>query len=528
MVSAKNSIVKFTAIFAGGTMLSRITGLLRDMVFLRFIHGEALGTFLFAFSMPNMLRDMLGEGATNAAMVPVFAAEKDKKTEAEYRETVASVMGAMFLLFTVITLAGVALMPLVPWALRLLGPITHREMPQTEAELAEMVRLLQWAFPYFLMIGLSVFAMAPLFVAHRYGTSSWSPLILNVVLMVACVFMTGWFENPAWALVIGIWVGGLLQLVVQFWDMHRTTGVLLPKFRLRHPAVAQVFWLLLPVIIGQATGEVNKVVERFFAYSLGPDKVAALYVSNRLVQLPLSIFGTAVAVAILPTLSRAGARGEYGTVKETLLRGFCQSFFLVAPAMAGLLAIREPLIRLLFQWGVSDANATRQAADALLYAGMGLVSYSWVKVSIQGFYAIQNTKIPVIAATISMAMNIVLNILLVRPMGYLGLAFSTTLSYTLNFMIVYIFLCRRYGRMWDAPFLVSLAKIALAAASSGFAAWIIARYAEAQLGSETFIYRCIPVFSAISIAVVVYFGIALLMGIAEARQTFALFSRRLR
>jgi len=471
-----------------------------------------------------MLRDMLGEGATNAAMVPVFSEVKEKQTEAEYKEAVASVLGAMLLVFTVITIAGIALMTFVPGALVLLSSITRREMPQSPDEMAELVRILQWTFPYFLLIGLTAFAMAPLFVARRYGTASWSPLLLNVAMSVSVV-MTGWFKDPAWALVIGAWIGGVAQMVVLFWDMHRHTGILWPKFNLRHSATAKVVLLLTPVLIGQATGEVNKLVDTFFAYNLGPDKVDALYYSQRLIQLPLSIFGIAVSVAILPTISRAAARGEFDSIRDTLKQGFRQTYFLIIPSLVGLIALREPLVRVLFEHGKFTPELTDKTAAAIYYGALGLLAFSWVKISVQGFYAVQNTVTPVLVATISMALNIVFILVLVRPMGYLGLALATTLSYTVNFVLLFILLSKRYGRLWDAELLWSLAKMTVAAALMAALAWESFHLLIEVLGKPSYWKHVVALGGALTVAAVAYAGGCALLRVPEFSQTLRILRR---
>ncbi len=524
MTEHRKDITRFIAIFAGGTMLSRVTGLVRDSVMGHFVTEGPLGTFWFAFSITNMLRDMLGEGATNAAMVPVFSEIKEKQTEAEYKDAVASVLGAMLLVFTVITVIGVAVMPFIPGALGKLTPVTGKELTQTPEELAELVRILQWTFPYFLLVGLTTFAMAPLFVGRRYGTASWSPLLLNVALS-ASVVMTGWFKDPAWALVIGAWVGGVAQLVVLFWDMHRRTGILWPRFNLRHSATARVFLLLAPVLIGQATGEVNKLVDRFFAMSLGTDKVDALYYSQRLIQLPLSIFGIAVSVAILPTISRAATRGEFDSIRDTLKQGFRQSFFLIIPSLIGLVALGRPLIGVLYEHGHFSQELADKTNAAMFYGALGLLSFSWVKISVQGFYAVQNTITPVIVATISMALNIVFILLLVRPMGYLGLALATTLSYTVNFILLFILLSRRYGRLWDGELVLSLAKMTLSALLMGTLAWESFHLLQEFLGAATYLKNAVAVGGALVVAALAYAGGCALLKVPEFSQTLRILKR---
>jgi len=237
------------------------------------------------------------------------------------------------------------------------------------------------------------------------------------------------------------------------------------------------------------------------------------------VQLPLAMFGIAVSVAILPTISRACARGEHHAVRDTMMHGLRQSFFLVVPAMAGLAALREPLVRLLFERGQFSPVDTRQAADALFYAGMGLLSYSWVKVTIQGFYAAQKTHIPVIAATVSMAINILVNIALVRPMGYLGLALSTTISYTVNFLIVYTLLCRRLGPLWDAPFLAALGKITAASLLMAAATRLSADALLQHLGTNGFLSALTVVLLPMTLAALVYCGACLALRVPEMRET---------
>lgn len=474
---------RFAAIFASGTMASRVLGLVRDVVFAHTIPSGPLGSFLFAFSLPNMLRDMLGEGAVNAALVPVFSKTRANEDIHAYRQSVAAVMSLMLLIFLIITIVGVLVMPFTPWLLSSLRIFTGKALPQSDEELRVVVRLMQWTFPYLLFIGAAVFATAPLFVARRYSTPSWTPVLLNVT-FIGCVYgLRTTFDNPAWALVIGVWLGGIAQFAVLWWDMYRHVGVILPSFRLRHSAVRQTILLLFPVIIGQAAGEVNKLVDRFFAMSLGEDKVLALYISNRLVQLPLSIFGIAVAVAILPALSHAFAKNDESKQQQIILYGLRQSFFLSAPAMAGLIALRTPIVRFLFERGEFGPTSTSQASAALLYASMGVVSFAWVKVMVQGFYARHDTRTPVLAATISMLLNVFLNMALVGPMGYLGLAFSTSISFTTNFIILFLIAYWRSNIKPDTVFFLCLGKITIATLALGISSGIVTTFVESRIGS---------------------------------------------
>ena len=517
MSESKRQLSRFTAIFAAGTLLSRVLGLIRDMVVGSLIPAVSLDAFLVAFKLPNMLRDMLGEGATNAAFVPVLAESGEKDSEEQYRGLVGGLMSAMLLVFAGLTLVGVLLMPLFPAALDMLRPLTGAP-PKDLAQLGVTVRLLQWTFPYLFLIGMAVFAMAPLFVAKRYGVSGWSPMLLNLALIGSCLLLRDQFADPAWALVVGVWLGGIAQLIAMYASLWKETGILLPNFRIFQPGVGKAFLLLAPIIAGQATGEVNKLVDSFFAYSLEEGTVTSLFYANRLVQLPLSIFGIAVAVAILPSISRAGARGEDDAVRETLMHGMRQSFFLIAPAMAGLLLLREPIVRLLFERGAFDASITDRASTALLYYGLGLLSFAWVRIIVQGFYAVQNTKTPVIIASTCMFLNILLNCALVGPLGFRGLALSTSISFTLNFALLYALLGNRFGPLWDRDFLAGLSRMVLAVLIMGAVVYGIELRAEMHLGNETFLARFMLVALPVTAGALVYGVVCWALRMPELRQ----------
>lgn len=488
MSKPEKSLTRFMAVFAGGTLISRLLGLVRDIVIADAVPFVSREVFLFAFRFPNMLRDMLGEGAVNAAYVPLFSRTRETEGDDAFRRVARACFGATLLLFALLTLAGVLLVPFIPAALRLLQPFTGTAMPGDD-HLDLALAVTPWLMPYFFLIGAGVFAMGPLFVMQRYSTASWSPALLNVALIAACLLASDYFPDPVWALVAGVWLGGIAQAAVLLVAMKRHAGFGLPSLELRHPGVRKAMLLLVPIVLGQATGEVNKVVDAFFAFKL--EAVSYLYYANRLVQLPLSVFGLAVAVAILPSISAAGAREDYGEIRATLAHGFRQSAFLVMPALAGLLILREPIMQLLFahEGGAFSPEEARHAANALFYLAWGLLFFSWVKVGVQGFYAVHNTATPVIVASLSMGLNIALNLALVGPMGYQGLALATTISYAANAAGLYLLLSRRYGNLLTADFVRGLLKIALASAAMGGAVFlahqaIAAKWPETAPGAE--------------------------------------------
>lgn len=515
---------RFAAIFASGTMLSRALGLLRDVVLFAWIPSVSLDMFIMAFKLPNMLRDMLGEGAGNAAFVPVISEYKETKSDEDARELTGALLSAMILVFGAICVAGVLLMPGLPWILEMIRPITGGA-PKDAEQVRLTVRMMQWTFPYLFFIGLAVFAMAPLFVARKYGTPSWSPALLNVALIFSCLALYEVFPDPAWALVTGVWLGGAAQIVVMFYALRKHCGVWLPNFKLRHPGVKQAFWLLVPVIFGQAAGEVNKLVDVFFAYSLEHGTVTALFCANRLVQLPLAMFGMATALAILPDLSRAGAKNDHGSIRVMLIEGYRRMAFLVVPSTVGLIVLNQPIIRLLFERGEFSAYDTERAANAMFYYALGLLAFASVKVGVQGFFAVQNTRTPVIIASVCMLLNILLNCVLVGPMGYQGLALSTTIAFAVNAFFIYLMLCQRFGVLWDAASIRAFCWIVLASVLMGAFAYGTHLYLGRMTGDSGFVAQAIPTLTAMLVGGLVYGGVARACRLEEMDHVLHLFKK---
>lgn len=510
MSASRQSLTRFMAIFAGGTLLSRLLGLVRDILVANMVPFAAREIFLFAFKFPNMLRDMLGEGAVNAAYVPLFSRTLETEGQAAFTRLVRACFGAAILLFAVLSVLGVLAASLLPVLLGWLQPFTGTDVPDA-SELELKISAMRWTMPYLFFIGTAVFAMGPLFVMRHYGTPSWSPLLLNVALIGACLVNKDYFSDPVWALVAGVWLGGVAQMGVMMLAMKRHAGVLLPSLELNHPGIRKAMILLVPVVLGQATGEVNKVVDALFAVKL--EAVSVLYFANRMVQLPLSIFGIAVAVAILPSISAAAARDDRGEIRETLLHGFRQSAFLVLPALAGLLVLGEPLMRLFFSHagGEFSVEEAHRAGVALQYYAWGLLTFAWVKVGVQGFFAMHDTKTPVVVASISMLMNILLNMALVGPMGYQGLALATSISYGANFLGLYLLLWRRFGPLWSPAFVWSLARTLMATVLMGGVVYGLHRSLATILPGDATLLEAVRVFAPVAAGAVAYPAFCLLL-----------------
>jgi putative peptidoglycan lipid II flippase len=505
---------RLASIFAGGTMLSRILGLLRDMVLGALVATGSRDAFILAFKLPNMLRDLIGEGALNAAFVPVYTKTLEQDGDSEFKKLVSSAMASMLVVLLALTLLGTALVPMLLGGLNALTPITGGKTLSPE-ELGLITVLARWAFPYLFFIGMAVFAMGPLYTLREYATPSWSPALLNVALIAWCALFRHSFSDPSYALILGVWLGGLAQLAVLYVALGRKTGIWLPDFRLRHAGIWTIYALMLPVLIGQAAGEVNKLVDALFARSLDEGIVSAFYYANRLIQLPLSMFGFAVAVAILPLLSQAAARNRAKEIRETLMTGFRQSYFLVCPSLLALLFFGEPLVRLLFERGDWSAAQTHLTVDALRIYALGLLSFAWIKIGVTGFFCVGDTKTPVLVASASMLLNILLNIALVKPLGYRGLALATVFSYTVNFAGLYYLLVMRHGPLWNSAFFTALLRMSVAGAVMSAAGYAAYTRVVALWPTDSGIARLVSVSALLAASVAGYLGTCHILRVKE-------------
>jgi len=520
--AARSPFARAAAVFAGGTMLSRVLGLVRDVVLAGFVPTVARDVFFLGFKFANLLRDMLGEGAANAALVPVLAEAEEQRGDAAFRRLAYALLWAMAGVLALVTGAGVLLVPFVPALLAMLQPVAGEQAAPTAPDVLT-VHVLQWTFPYLFFIGLTACAAAPLFVRDRYAVPGWSPALLNVALIGVCVLALDWFAQPVWALVAGVWLGGVLQLAALLWGLWRCCGPPRWVAPWAEPAVRRAGWLLLPVIVGQTASEVNKVVDNLFAYLLPAGTVSALFFANRLVQLPLSLFGVAVSVAVLPAVSRAGARADWAEARRLLLEGLRLSLFLVLPATVGLLLLAEPLIALLFEWRAFTADEAACTSAAVFYYALGLVAFAGVKILVAGFFALQDTRTPVIIATLSMLLNIALNFALVGPLGFRGLAIATTLAQTLNFVLLYILLSRRLGTLWSGAFGTDLARMSVCCVALGGAVYGVQRLVPAVPGfSGELIAAGVPVVAGGC----TYLAFAVLLGLPDVARLGTLLRRK--
>ena len=457
------------SIVSGMTLVSRILGVARDIVFARsFGPGILLDAFLVAQRIPNMLRRFFAEGAFSAGFVPVMARYRENHSEEEAREYIDAMAGTFGIILFVVTLIGVIASPLLVIAVApgFIGD-------GGDFDLAAL--MLRFTFPYLFFISLTAFAGGVLNTYGRFGIPAFTPVILNVVLIVAAVWLSPMLEQPIMALAYAIFVAGLLQLLLQIPALARIKVFPLPKWRPKNEGVQRAFKLMLPAIFGSSVAQINVLISGIVASLLPIGSISYLYFSDRLMEFPLGLFGIALATVTLPHLSRLWANEEKQTFSDTLDWSMKLAVLIAVPAAIGLIVIAGPLVTTLFYNDTFDNHKVEMTVISLQAYAMGLVGFSFVKVLAPAFFAREDTRTPVRIGIISLVVNLALGIALawyLTQSGYngphVGLAVATSVAAILNALLLYRGLQRAgvllHGNGWPGLlFRVACANVAMCA-----------------------------------------------------------------
>ncbi len=421
------SLLRSSVVTSGSTFVSRILGLVREMVFAAlFGDSAAADAFFVAFKIPNFLRRLFAEGAFSQAFVPVLSSYRTSSTREEIRLFLDHVAGSLGLILSVITVIGVLAAPLLA---ALFAP-GYLDDAAKFGLLAEMLRI---TFPYILLISLTGFAGAILNSYGHFAAPALTPVILNLVLIGSALLLSPWFSEPALALAWGVLLAGLLQLMFQL--PFLTHLKLMPRPRLKgdHPGVKRVITLMLPVMFSVSVGQINLLLDTVLATSIeGDGSVSWLYYSDRLMELPLGIIGIAIATVILPSLSRIHSQGDAARFERTLDWGLRCILVMGLPASVALVVLAHPLIITLYQRGEFGADSVSPTALSLQAYALGLLAFMAIKVLASAYFSRQDTKTPVRYGIIAMVSNMVLNLILLVPLAHVGLALATSISAFIN------------------------------------------------------------------------------------------------
>lgn len=420
------------------TLVSRVLGLIRDIVTANFIGaGAASDVFFFANRIPNFLRRLFAEGAFSQAFVPVLSEVKAKHGDDAVRELVAKVAGSLGVVVTIVTLVGVVASPVI---VMLFGTGWFVEWLNNgpDAQKYEQASLmLKITFPYLWFISLVALSGAVLNTYNRFAVAAFTPVFLNVAIIGCAVYLAPALENPAFALAWGVFIGGAIQLLFQLPYLAKAGLLVWPRWGWHDEHVIRIRKLMLPALFGVSVSQINLLLDTVIASFLLTGAVSWLYYSDRLIEFPLGLFGIAIATVILPNLSRHHANASQDNFRYTLDWAIRFVAFFGLPAMAGLIVLAQPLVAVLFMRGEFTQQDVLMVSYSLVAYSTGLLSYMMIKVLAPGFYARQDIRTPVRIGIIAMIANMVFNLMLAPFLSYVGLALATALSASLNAFLLY-------------------------------------------------------------------------------------------
>jgi len=495
MHNEKRQFTKAAGIIGFFTLASRVLGFVRDMVIAWFFGAGFLSdAFFVAFRLPNLFRRLFGEGSLTVAFIPVFSEHISKYGKKEAFQMAKSAVRMLSVILVVIIPIG---MIAAPGIVRIIAP------GFTGIKFSTTVLLTQIMFPYILFICLVALSMGILNVLGHFAAPALAPVILNLSIIAAVLFLSPNLTDPVIGLAIGVVIGGILQLLLQLPFLFQKGFYFWQKAGFSHPGLKRIGILMLPAVFGAAVYQINMLVSTLLASFLPEGSVSYLYYADRLVQFPLGIFAISMSVAILPSLSRQAESKDMRALTDTFNYAIKLIFFITIPAMTGLIVLRHPIVALLFERGAFDPVSSRLTADALLYFSIGLWAFSAVRIVVPTFYALQDTKTPVKIATISVLANIVLCLVFMKPLAHAGLALAASLSSMLNFILLILALRNKLGALGGKKIIESIAKSVVCSLVMGITLQVFIGSGATASASSVFA-RLWVVFAGIFLGIFVY------------------------
>ena len=420
------SLLKSSGLVGIMTMLSRVFGLIRDMIVAQYFGASASAdAFFVAFKIPNFFRRLFAEGAFSQAFIPVLSEYRSQKTVKEVRQlanSVAGVLGGILFAITFLSIMG------APWLTALFAP-GFLEEPEKYALATEMLRI---TFPYLFLISLTAFAGAILNSYGYFAIPAFTPVLLNLVLISSAIWLTPYFETPIIGLAWGVFIAGAVQLFFQLPFLLKMGLLPRPRFDYKHEGVKRIFILMVPALFGVSVSQINLLLDTILASFLQTGSVSWLYYSDRLAELPLGIFGIAIATVILPSLSRQHANKSKQEFSNTIDWALRIVILMGVPAALALILLAEPLVTALFYYGELTQNDVYMSAMSLRAYALGLLAFMLIKVLAPGYFSRQDMKTPVKIGIWAMTANMVLNLILIWPLQHTGLALATAISSWMN------------------------------------------------------------------------------------------------
>jgi len=517
-MSEKDKVTKAVGIVGSATLLSRIFGFIRDIVFAAFFgagfHSDA---FIAAFRIPNLLRRLFAEGTLIIAFIPVFTEYLMKGGKEEAFNLARSAFLVLLIILSSVIVLGVILSPSIV-------KVIAYGFTDSPEKFELTVLLTRLVLPYALFISFVALCMGILNALEHFAAPALAPVLLNLA-MIASIFIGSYLSSdPTFhviALAVGVLAGGILQLSLQVPFLIQKGFSFFKSTVLIHPGLKKIGKLMLPAIIGAGVYQVNMLIGTFLGSLLPEGSISYLYYADRLVQFPLGIFALSIATAVLPSLSRQAADEDFNGLKGTFSYALKLILYIMLPSMAGLIVLREPIVSVLFQRGAFGHEAVRMTSEALLYYCVGIWATASVSVVVRVFYALHDSKTPVYIAIISIVANIILSVILMKPMAHCGLALATSLASILNLALLVFMLRIKLGSLGWRKIILSAGKSAFAALIMGIAIWYTAGYIV-PIERENQAELAFGLIGSVLIGLVSYTALSIIVKSSEFRYVLAI------
>ncbi len=512
-VAKKSRLLRSGMITSFFTLLSRILGMFRDIAIASTLGaGMSADIFFFANRIPNFFRRLFAEGAFAQSFVPVMSKVKQEGDDKDLRVMLANTTGTLGLCVLAVTLIGMMASPILTAIFGWGWFQAHLNGESDGEKFIQASMLLRITFPYLFFITLTALTSSILNVFGRFAVPAMTPCILNITLIVAVLFISPYFDDANVVLAYGMVAGGILQLLFQIPLILKLKLFVMPHWGWKDPSVVKIRKLMLPAILGVSASQLNLLVNTVLASFLATGAISYLYYSDRLLEFPIGIFAVAISTVILPALSKVNQKVDPQKYQNTLDWGVRLVLLLGLPSMFGIIALREPMLRVIFMRGAFGIEHVLLSSASLMASVSGLAAIMLVRVLVQGFAAIEDTKTPVRCSLCAIAANIVFNLILIVPLGYVGLALSTALAAYLNATLLLFFLYKRHIYAISKQSLVFILKALTASLVMAFVLRYLSPDVNAWAQMNT-LKGSIYLAALISLGAIVFTTICLITGI---------------
>lgn len=483
--------------------------------------GLAVDAFVAAFRIPNLLRDLFAEGVLSSAFVPVFTEDLTKSGKESAWRTANIVVSTVILVVGVVVLIGILLSPLL---VKAIAP----GFGKVEGKWELTTLLTQIMFPFLLFISLAAVAMGMLNSLHRFSVPAFAPVMLNVGMILSGLILSPLLPEPMVGMAIGAVLGAIGQFAIQIPSLRKEGYRFHFLLDFNDPGLRKIFLLMTPAILGLASTQINIFVNTQIASFLPQGSVAYLNYSYRLLFFPLGVFGVAIATVSLPAFSKLIASGDNQGVLNSFYQAIRLVFFLSLPSTVFFCVAGQEVVSVLYQYGRFNYQDTVNTASALLFYCLGLFAFAAVRVTVSLFYSLKDAKTPVKISVIAVAVNIIANLLLMRPMSFRGLALAASLSGTLNFALLLRALKKKmtgvdYRELWSGFWQCLLASLGM-----GLMLWLFLRFYELDLSIASISQKLFAIILLLILAGLSYLGLSRILKVPELSQILSLIFKRRR